>query len=154
MSRSAAGIKTGQRFQRTYVTLASLDLTAIYIRDTIMVDDTGANQDTALLLPKIGTAYAPVGKRVTIRKPSNVAQLVALTPDGKDAISAAAGAAYPSFGVAGASNKTALPASAANSVTIEATDMAITGSVQPNPLGGTPLTAGAWMIVASSRPSV
>lgn len=151
MSRPAAGKVTGQRFQRTFITLASLDLSTVYVRDTLIVDDTGAQATATVQLAKIGTAYAPVGKRLTIRKASNVAHIVALNPAQipvKDGISTSAPAIFP--GLSTNPNTAALPVSVPNSVTIEATDMDLSGSTQPNPLGGTPTSAGAWMIVASS----
>lgn len=160
MSHSVAGIRTGQRFQRTYKTqvdvegVATIDLRTTYIRDTIIADDTGALDTTSLLLPKIGTARAPVGKRVTIRKASNVANAIAIKPLSPDGMSTTAPAAFPGLGAGGVINVSALPASVPNSVTLEATDMALAGSVQPNPLGGKPTTAGAWMIVASSVASI
>lgn len=136
-------------FQRTFVTPATADLRTIYIRDTIVVDDTGAVANVPLLLPKIGTAYAPLGKRIAIVKASNVAHAVAITPAALDAVSSGTPGAFPDFGAAGAANSAALPASQPGSITLEATDMNLTGSVQPNPAGGTPTTAGAWLAIDS-----
>lgn len=88
-------------FQRTYVTLASADLRKTYVRDTIVVDDTGPGvADVPLRLPKIGTAYAPVGLRITIVKPSNATHAVAITPDSPDAVTSGAVGAFPDFGSA------------------------------------------------------
>lgn len=138
-------------FQRTYVTLAAADLRRTYIRDTIVVDDTGAGvADVPLQLPKIGTAYAPVGLRITIVKPSDATHAVAITPATLDAVTSNTPAAFPDFGAAGAANTAALPSSIPGSVTLEATNMALTGSVQPNPAGGTPTTAGAWLAVGAA----
>lgn len=138
------------RFQRTYVTLAAADLRKTYIRDTIVVDDTGAGvADVALQLPKIGTAYAPVGLRTTVVKASNATHAVAITPNALDAVSSGAPGAFPDFGAAGAANRNALLAGQPGSVTLEATDMALVGSTQPNPTGGTPTTAGAWLAIES-----
>lgn len=137
-------------FQRTYVTLAAADLRRTYIRDTIVVDDTGAGvANVPLLLPKIGTAYAPVGFRTTIVKPSNATHAVAITPAPLDAVTSGAAGAFPDFGAAGAANTSALPANEPGSVTLEATDMNLVGSTQPNPSGGTPTTAGAWLAIDS-----
>lgn len=152
MSNSAAGIRTGQRFQRTYrlQVANAINLTKTYLRDTVILDDTGASADVAVTLPKIGTAYAPVGLRSTFKKSSNVAHALSLDPDALDGISAAGSAAFPSMGAAGVANAALLPPSVVNSVTLEATNMALTGSVgptQPNPAGGTPTTEGAWMVV-------
>lgn len=137
-------------FQRTYVSLASPDLSKVYVRDTVVVDDTGAGiADLPLQLPKIGTAYAPVGKRITIVKPSNATHAVAIIPATLDAVSSGTPAAFPDFGGVGAANNTALPAGTPASVMLEATDMNRTGSTQPNPVGGTPTTLGAWLAIAS-----
>lgn len=141
-------------FQRTYVTSATADLRKTYIRDTIVVDPTGAGTaDVPLQLPKIGTAYAPVGFRATIVKPSNATHAVAVTPDPLDAVTSNTPAAFPDFGIAGVANAAALPSGIPSAVTIEATNMHLAGSVQPNPAGGQPTTAGAWLIVGSG-PSV
>lgn len=138
------------KFQRTYVTLAAADLRKTYIRDTIVVDDTGAGvADVALQLPKIGTAYAPVGLRTTIVKASNATHAVAITPNALDAVTSGAPGAFPDFNAAGVANNSALPASTPGSITLEATDMALAGSAQPNPTGGTPTTAGAWLAIDS-----
>jgi len=137
-------------YQRTYVTLAAADLRKTYIRDTIVVDDTGAGiGDVPLQMPKIGTAYAPVGLRTTIVKASNATHAVAVTPDPLDAISSGVPGAFPDFGAPGAANDIALPSGLAGSVMLEATDMALVGSAQPNPSGGTPTTAGAWLALGS-----
>jgi len=135
------------RFQRTYVTLAAADLRKTYVRDTIVVDDTGAGiGDVPLLLPKIGTAYAPVGLRITIVKPSDATHAVAITPAAPDEVSSGTPGAFPNFGVA---NNSALPSGQPGSVTLEATDMSLTATPQPNPTGGTPTTAGAWLALDS-----
>ena len=131
-------------FQRTYVTPTTADLRKKYIRDPLVVDDTGA--DVSLLLPKIGTAYAPVGKRVTVVKPSNAAHAVEITPAALDAVSSGTPGAFPDFA---GTNSSALSAGRPGSVTIEATDMNLVGSTQPNPNGGTPTTEGAWLAIGS-----
>lgn len=136
-------------YQRTYATVAAADLRKTYLRDAVIVDDTGAAADVPLQLPKIGTAYAPVGLRTTIVKASNEAFAVALTPDPLDAISSGTPGAFPGFDAAGVVNSSALPAGVPSSVTLEATDMALAGSAQPNPSGGTPTTAGAWLVIDS-----
>ncbi len=82
-------------------------------------------------------------------KASNEAFAVALTPDPLDAISSGTPGAFPGFDAAGAVNSSALPAGVPSSVTLEATDMALAGSAQPNPSGGTPTTAGAWLVIDS-----
>jgi len=137
-------------FQRTYVTAATADLRKTYIRDTIVVDDTGPGVgDFPLLLPKIGTAYAPVGLRITVVKASNATHAVAITPAALDAVSSGTPGAFPDFGAPGIANSSALSTSQPGSVTLEATDMNLVGSVQPNPAGGTPTTAGAWLAIGS-----
>jgi len=134
-------------FQRTYVTLAAADLRRTYVRDTIVVDDTGAGfGDVPLQLPKIGTAYAPVGKRVTIVKPSDATHAVAITPMAPDKVSSGTPGAFPNFGVA---NSNALPAGTPGSVTLEATNMSLVAGTQPSPNGGTPTTPGAWLALDS-----
>jgi len=140
-------------YQRTYAALGTADLRKTYIRDTIVVDDTGAGADVPLLLPKIGTAYAPVGLRAAVIKASDVAHAIAITPDVIDAISSNTPAAFPDFGTPGTANTSALPPGTPGAVTIEATNMNLTGSVQPNSAGGRPTTPGAWLIVASSGPA-
>lgn len=154
MSRPASGKKTDQIFRRTYapsLALNAFDLSKVSLRDTVIVDDTGGTTDCVLKIPKIGTTYAPVGLRVTIKKPSNVAHAIAITPDGLDAITSGLSVAYPGFGAVGFANSLALPAGAPNAVTIEATDMNIAPGTQPNPVGGRPTTAGAWMVVTGGR---
>jgi len=149
MSRPAAGIPTGQRFMRTYALQhgGKIDLRKTYIRDTVILDDTGAIVTTVVRLPKIGTAYAPVGLRSTFKKSSNVQFAISFEPfAGLDGISAPS-APFPSMGGPGVPNASLLPLGTPNSVTLEATDMALTGSVQPNPTGGTPTTEGAWLTV-------
>lgn len=154
MSRSAAGFPTGQRFQRTYKLQVAnaINLTKTYLRDTVILDDTGANGTVVATLPKIGTAYAPVGLRSTFKKSSNVNFAISLAPVAPDGISTPGSSAFPSMGAAGVANAALLPPSVVNSVTLEATNMALTGSVgptQPNPAGGTPTTEGAWLAVQS-----
>lgn len=149
MSHSAAGIRTGQRFERTFKTQVgnAIDLSKTYIRDTVVLNDTGATGTVIVSLPKIGTAYAPLGKRSTFKKSSDVAQAISLVPVAPDGLSAPSTSAFPSMGGGGSANAALLPPSVANAVTLEATDMALTGSAQPNPAGGTPTTAGAWLVV-------
>lgn len=152
MSHSSAGIRAGQRFERTYKLQVAnaIDLTKTYLRDTVILDDTGAGANVVVSLPKIGTAYAPIGKRSTFKKSSNVAFAISLDPDALDGLQSAAASAFPGIGAAGVANSVLLPPSVPNTVTLEATNMALTGSVgptQPNPAGGTPTTAGAWITV-------
>lgn len=151
MSHSAAGVRTGQRNMRTYALQVAnaIDLTKTRLRDTVILDDTGATLDVVVSLPKIGTAFAPIGLRSTFKKMSNVAHAISLDPALIDGLQQGS-AAFPGIGAAGVASNAMLPPSVPNSVTLEATNMALTGSVgatQPNPAGGTPTTAGAWITI-------
>lgn len=123
--------------------LSAIDLSGT---DTILVDDTGGSGTCVLTLPKMATALAPLGMRITIRKASTVAFAVQVT-SAADNVSGTAGA-YPS---SAGSTVLHLPASVPNSVTFEAMALDKTTGL---PAAVTPSTGGLWMNVASSVASV
>lgn len=93
----------------------SIDTTyaAKQLPDAIFVT-TGGATDRVITLPKIGSAFAPIGCRVTITKQDGgTAKLVTITPNALDSIASAG---------AGVANTTFLPNSKVNQVTLQAVD--------------------------------
>lgn len=133
--------------------VADLHLVDLSVIDTILLDDTNGGATCVMTLPKCGSPFFPLGKRITIRKSSTVAFSVSVTPNAADAITKSAAAAYPNVEAIGVANTSSLPASVPNDVTFEATNLHVTtGAVNAAP--GVPTLGGIVLRVAGSVASV
>ncbi len=90
--------------------IASTSFALRPLPDTLTVITATAAGTVTITLPKINSQYAPVGRRVTIRKADADANLVSIATTGGDTIDAGA-----------SPFNAALPAGALNTVTLQAT---------------------------------